>query len=137
MVYLLLNLRGEGNGTHDAVAELLVYDALEGVPVVLDDLIQAVDQGLHGRHGAGAAPVGEASHGGVEALPGHAQDRRELRDVRVRRLRLAVEQRGDRDLAASQLVGDLLECELLGRLGVEERLRVGRKPVDETRLGAC
>lgn len=131
LVDLLVHLGRERNCAHDAVAKLLVYDALEGVAVVLDDLVEAVDQGLDGRHGPSPAPVREAAHRRLEDLLAHSQDLRQLHDILAGRLRLAVEQRGDGNLAASELIGDLLERQLVGSLGIEESLRVGGQPVCE------
>lgn len=46
LVSLLLYLRGECDGAHDTVPELLIDDSLVCVAVVLDNLEQSVDQGL-------------------------------------------------------------------------------------------
>lgn len=66
LVDLLVDVGRERNGRHDAVAELLVEHGLVRVPVVLDDLVQAVDQGLFGRHLDALAAVGKAGELGRE-----------------------------------------------------------------------
>jgi hypothetical protein len=49
LVHLLLDLCGEADGGHDAVAKLLVHDCFVGIPIVLHNLVEAVYQGLDGR----------------------------------------------------------------------------------------
>lgn len=119
-VDLLLDVGREADGAHDAVAELLVQDGLVRVPVVLDDLVQAVDERLDGGHGPGPAPVRDGHELRGQRLPGEAQQAGQLVDVRRRGLRLPVEERRDGDLAAAEVPGDLLEGEVLFGLGGEE-----------------
>lgn len=120
LVDLLLHLGAEADGAHDAVAKLLVQDGLVRVAVVLDDLVQAVDERLDGGHGPRAAAVGEAHQRGGEHLPGQAEQAAKLVDVGGRRRRLSVEDGRDRDLAAPEVGGDLLEREVGLVLGGEE-----------------
>lgn len=60
LINLLLNLCAKANRTHNTIPKLLIQNRLVRIPVVLDDLVQPVDQGLNGWHGSGAATVWEA-----------------------------------------------------------------------------
>lgn len=59
VVLLFVYFGGEGNCTHDAVTKLLIENGLVGVSIVLDDLIQAVDEGLFGWHRHRTTSVGQ------------------------------------------------------------------------------
>lgn len=120
LINLLLDLGAEADGAHDTVAKLLVQDGLVGIPVVLDDLVEAVDERLDGGHGARAAAVGDCHQLGREDLLGDVEERRELLDILGGGLGLPVEDGGDGDLAAAQQVGDLGEAQAGFGLGVEE-----------------
>lgn len=120
LINLLLHLGAEADGAHDTVTELLVQHGLVGVPVVLDDLVQAVDERLDGGHGPRAATVGDGHQLGREDLLGDVEERRELLDILGGGLCLAVEEGGDGDLLAAQQVGDLGEAQAGLRLGLEE-----------------
>lgn len=120
LIDLLLDLGGEADGAHDAVPKLLVQDGLVRIAIVLDDLVQPVDERLDGGHGPRAAAVGEAHELGRENLLGQVQQATELLDVGRGGRRLPVEDGGDGDLAASEVVGNLLKGEVgLGLCGKE------------------
>lgn len=120
LVDLLLDICAEADGAHDTVAKLLVQDGLVGVPVVLDDLVQAVDERLDGGHRPGAAAVGEGHQLRGENLLGEIQKGRQRLDILGRGRGLAVEDGRHGDLAAAQEVGDLGEGEVGFGLGLEE-----------------
>lgn len=120
LVNLLLHLGAEADGAHDAVTKLLVQDSLVGVPVVLDDLVQAVDERLDGGHWPGAAAVGDGHELRGQDLLGDVEERRQLLDVLGGGLGLSVEEGGDGDLLAAQQVGDLGEAQAGLGLGGEE-----------------
>lgn len=105
IIHFLLDLRVEADGAHDTVAELLVQDGLVRIAVVLHDLVEAVDQRLDRRHGTGPAPVREPHHLLRDGLLRDSEDLRELIDILGRGLHLAVEEAGDRNLTASELLG--------------------------------
>lgn len=134
LIHLLLDLRTEGDGRHDAVAKLLVQHGLVGVAVVLHDLVQSVDQRLDRRHGPRAPAVRETQQLGAERGLGDVEDAGERADVCCRGLRLPVEERGHGHLGAPQLFGDAGEGEGLGSFGVEEGLGGGREAVDQAGL---
>lgn len=50
LVFLFVNLGGKCNGTHDSIPELLIQDGLVGIPIILYNLIESVDQRFLGRH---------------------------------------------------------------------------------------
>lgn len=101
LVDLLFDLGGEADGTHDAVTELLVEDGLVGVAVVLDNLVEPVDERFYGRHGSGAAPIGEGSQLRSNFLPGQFQELGQAIDIFRRCGRLAVEQGSTGNLTAT------------------------------------
>lgn len=120
LVHLLLHLGAEADGAHDSVTKLLVQNRLVGVPVVLDDLVQAVDERLNRGHGARATTVGDSHQLGREDLLGDVEERGELLDILGGGLCLSVEYGRDGDLAAAQQVGELGEAQAGLGLGGEE-----------------
>lgn len=122
VVRLLLHVRRERDGAHNTVPELLVHHRLVRIPVVLHDLVQAVDQRLARRHVHRAAPVRVAGQRGGQAVLGDCEKGGEGLDVVGRGARLAVEDGGRGDLAAANVLGDLLEGDGLGGFGREEEV---------------
>jgi hypothetical protein len=62
-VGLALEVHVEIDGAHDAVPEFLVDQRLEGGPVHVDELVQAVDEGV-----GGDRAVGLCAHPGVSLV---------------------------------------------------------------------
>lgn len=110
LIRLLLNVRAEGNGTHDTVTKLLVQHSLVGIAVVLDDLVEAVDQGLLRGHLHLVASVRVARHlGSLQCRFVDFEAFGEVLDVFWRGLSLSVEQGSNCYLIAAQCFGDSLE----------------------------
>lgn len=131
VISLLLNLGRERDGAHDAISELLVQNGLVGVPVVLYNLEEAVDQRLFGRHIDCSAPVRPASHLRLKLVLGDVQELGQVLDVVRAGLGLAVKKRRNGDLFAAELLGDGFEGQVLLLLGLEEGRRGRRETMDE------
>lgn len=119
-IRLLLHLGRKRNSTHDPIPKLLVENRLVRIPVILHNLVQPVDQGLLGRHLNGATAVREAAQLLFENLGRDIEELGEFPDVFWGGLGLAVEEGCCGDFIAADVLGDLLEAELLLGLGFEE-----------------
>lgn len=136
IVHLLLDLRTKANSTHDPIPEFLVQHRLIRVPIILHNLIQAVYQRLGRGHGPRAAAVGEAC--GLE-LRGEGrvvevQELGERGDVGGGGGALAVEERGNGDFGAVQLLCNCFKGEPGRCLGVEEGFAGGWEVGEEVGL---
>ena len=123
-------MRREADGAHDPVPELLVQHRLVRIPVVLHDLVQPVDQRLLGRHLDGLAAVGEPRELRLEGGMVDVEGLGELLDVLGGGSGLAVEESGDGDFVAAELLGEGFEGELFAGFGGEE----GRGGAGEDRV---
>ena len=91
-------MHGEVDGAHDAVAEFLVDDCLQGHVVDLHDLVEAVVEGVGGDDGAEAfaGAVGECGGDCGVDVEGGGESLGLFRGG----VALAVEEGGDRDVAS-------------------------------------
>lgn len=119
-VRLLLHFGREGDCTHDAIAKLLIQDGLVRETVILDDLVQAVDERLPGRHIHDLTSEGKSCQLGGKRAVLDVEDLGQLLHVLIIRLRLSVEDGGDGDFIASEVLGNILKGHALLRFGIEE-----------------
>lgn len=129
LVNLLLYLRVEANGTHDTITKLLVENGLVGISVVLDNLVESVNERLHGGHRASSASVWEAHQLRRKNLFGNSEELGKLLDILGGSCGLSIEDSSYRDLGSAQLLSDGLEAKTGLGLCSEQSLRVGRQTV--------
>ena len=129
-------MRAKRNGTHDPIAKLLVQHRFIRIPIILHNLIQAVDQRLSGRHLHRPATVGETSDLRLQQRGlRDVQDFGQVLDVVFVGARLAVEECCDGDFVAPEGLGDGFEAEVFGLLLGEEDGALRGEAVDEALLG--
>jgi len=124
-VFDLVHAQGEVNGGHDAVAKLLMDDGLEWVTVHLQDLVEPVQRRICWWYAYEASTVREVVSADLVGEGGRrkAEDGGELADVIFGGFGLTVKHRGDPDLAAADVLANLLKAELLLFFGFKELCR--------------
>lgn len=125
LINLCLNIGSEVDSAHDAVAELFVEDRLEGIAVVLYNLVETVNEGLCGRHRPCLASVGEAQQLLRQDFAGNIEGSAQFVNVLGRSCCLSVEERSNCNFGAAGELGELLKSHGLGCLGLEKELAVG------------
>jgi hypothetical protein len=101
LIHLLLHLRTKRNRAHNPIPKLLIQDRLIRIPIILHNLIQAVNQRFHRRHRARSPPIGKSKQLLRELRFRHVQDLGEFLDVGGGGLCLPVEERGDCDFGTA------------------------------------
>lgn len=125
LIYLCLNLGSKIDSTHNTVAKLLIEDRLEGIAVVLYNLVETVDEGLCGWHGSRLATVGEAQQLLRQDFAGNIEGSAKLVNVLGRSCCLSVEERSNCYLGSASKLSELLKSHRLGCLGFKKKLAVG------------
>ena len=134
LIRLLLDLGGKTDRAHDPVPKLLVQYRLVRISIRLDHFIQPVNQWLLGRHLHHVAPEGKPCQLFLQLTLFDSQDRGQLFDILGDGLRLTVEDGGDGDFIAAELLGNVGKGELLGSFSGEEGVGLNRETVSKAGL---
>ena len=125
LVYFLVDVRREGNGTHDTVAELLVDHCLVCVAIILHDFVQSVYERLLGWHRDAPSPVWKARELCCKSALINAEVFGKLRHILFRSSALAVKDGSNSYLGPSKFLCNSFEGDLLLCLRVEQGRRGG------------
>ena len=130
-VRLFLNLGGERNSAHNSISKLLIQYGLVCVSVVLYNLVEAVDQGLPGRHVHDLSTERVSCQLRAELNLIHAQDIGELLHIFGCRLGLTVEDCCNSYFITAKLLCYVFKCEVLGCFRFEEGRGLNRQAVTQ------
>ena len=119
-VSLLVHLGREGDGTHDAIAKLLIQHRLVRISIILHDLIQSIDERFFGWHLHRPTTIRETAQLSYQKIVWNPQQVGQVVDIFWRGLGLAIEDGSRGDLITTNVLADSLETQLLSSFGIEE-----------------
>lgn len=119
-VCLLLYLGCESDGAHNTITEFLVQNGFVRIPIILNDFVKSVDQWLLWRHlyrmTSDRKPVREVPKIILAKLKYLGQ----VLDIIRRCFNLTIEYPRHSYFISSQFIGDILECKIFDRFGLED-----------------